>query len=180
MTGAQRSTFGPVQMLVVGFDGTARDGEILAELKRLNEAGVVRLIDLLVVTKNEDGELDRLQVSDLTTEEAEQFGAIVGALIGLGAGGDDEEVTLAAVAGAAELEDGHVFGDTETWYVGDALEPGTTAAIALLDHQWAIPLREKIVARDGVLLADAWIHPADLVAVGLLAADKGAAPIGAS
>ena len=165
--------FGPIQMLVLAFDRTGFKGDILPELKRLNEEGIVRLIDLLVVSKNEDGELDHLQVSDLSADEAEEFGAMVGALIGFGAGGE-EEATRAAVAGASELADGHLFDDAELWYVGDAIPPGTTAAIALLEHRWAIPLRDKIVAADGVALADAWIHPADLIAAGVVAAQDGA------
>jgi len=50
----------------------------------------------------------------------------------------------AAVAGAAEAEDGHILLDTEVWYLGDAIPEGTTAAIALIEHTWAIPLRDKI------------------------------------
>ena len=72
------------------------------------------------------------------------------------------------------MADGHLFDDAETWYVGDAIPAGTTAAIALLEHRWAIPLRDKIVAADGVALADAWIHPADLIAAGVVAAQDGA------
>jgi len=75
----------------------------------------------------------------------------------------------AATAGAEELEDGHFFGDTEVWYLGDAIPEGSTAAIALIEHLWAIPLRDKIVAEGGITLADEWIHPKDLLAVGALA-----------
>jgi hypothetical protein len=40
----------------------------------------------------------------------------------------------------------------------------------LIEHRWAIPLRDKILANDGIVLADEWIHPADLIAVGAAAA----------
>jgi uncharacterized membrane protein len=169
--------FGPIQMLVLAFDSASLRGEILPELKRLTDAGIVRLVDLLVVSKS-DGELDVVQISDLTNDEAEEFGAIVGALIGFGAGGE-EGAELGAVAGAADLADGHVFDDSEAWFVGDSIPDGTTAAIALIEHRWAIPLRDKIMAADGVALADAWIHPADLIAVGLVAAEHDAASTGA-
>jgi uncharacterized membrane protein len=161
-------TFGPVQMLVVGFDTDEFTGKIREELKRLKEADVVRVIDLLAVRKSVDGELEILQESDLTQDEATEFGALIGALVGFGAGGD-EEATIAAVAGAAELEDGHVFDDAEVWYLGDAIPPGSAAAIALLEHRWAIPLRDKIIEAGGVALADEWIHPRDLIAVGAMA-----------
>jgi uncharacterized membrane protein len=175
-TGEQKPTLGPVQMLVVGFDRDHFKGEILPELKRLGDEGVIRLLDLMVVAKHEGGEIESLQVSDLTTEEAEEFGAIIGALVGFGAGGE-EEAYQAAVAGAAEAEDGHVLDETEVWYLGDAIPEGTTAAVALIEHRWAIPLRDKIQAEGGVALAAEWIHPADLVAVGLAAAEKDAASV---
>jgi uncharacterized membrane protein len=164
-------TLGPVQMLIVGFEGDNFDGSIMEELNRLKEHDIVRLIDLLFVKKNEDGEIEVQQRSDLNSDEAEQFGAIVGALVGFGADGD-EGASYGAVAGAAELEDGHVFDDDAVWYLGDAIPEGTAAAVALLEHRWAIPLRDKIAQAGGLTLSDAWVHVADLVAVGALASAK--------
>jgi uncharacterized membrane protein len=158
-------SFGPVQILVVGFDHPEFKGKIRAELERLRENDVVRLIDLIVVRKDDEGNIERLQQTDLSQEELEDFGAIVGALIGVGADGE-EGATAGAVLGAAAMEDGHVFDDKETWYVDDAIPPGTAAAVALLDHRWAIGLRDAIREAGGFHLADAWIHPADLVAIG--------------
>jgi uncharacterized membrane protein len=158
-------SFGPVQILVVGFDHPEFKGKIRAELERLRENDVVRLIDLIVVRKDDAGNIERLQQSDLSQEELEDFGAIVGALIGVGVEGE-EGAEAGAVLGAAAMEGGHVFDDKETWYVDDAIPPGTAAAVALLDHRWAIGLRDAIREAGGFHLADAWIHPADLVAIG--------------
>jgi uncharacterized membrane protein len=163
-------TMGPVQLLVVGFEGGDFKGEILAELVRLRENDIVRLIDLAFVRKDADGRVEKMMRSDLSPEEAEAFGAVVGALIGFGAAGD-EGAELGAVEGAAALEDGHVL-DEEVWYVDDAIPNGTAAAVALLEHRWAIPLREGIRRAGGFHLADAWIHPADLVGIGVLAAEE--------
>lgn len=161
-------SLGPVQMLIVGFTGDNFDGSIMKELDRLKEHDIVRLIDLLFVKKNEDGEIEVAQRSDLNAEEAQEFGAIIGALVGLGADGE-EGAEYGALAGAAELQDGHVFDDDAVWYLGDAIPDGTAAAVALLEHRWAIPLRDKIAQAGGLTLSDAWIHVADLVAVGALA-----------
>jgi hypothetical protein len=65
--------------------------------------------------------------------------------------------------------------DDNVWYVDDSIPPNTAAAVALLEHRWAIPLREKIIGAGGFLVADAWIHPSDLVAVGLLASEEATA-----
>jgi len=164
-------TLGPVQMLVVGFDDPKFTGEIREELARLKENDIARLIDLLLVKKNDEGEIEVIQQSDLNKDEAEEFGAIVGALVGFGAEGE-EGVESGAIAGAAELEDGHFFDEQAVWYLSDAIPEGMAAAVALIEHRWAIPLRDKIAKAGGMTLADEWIHAADLIAVGLIGSSK--------
>ena len=162
---------GPVQILVVGFTDAEFKGTIRDELARLKENDIVRLIDLIAVRKDEDGNVERLQQSDMSDDELHEFGAIVGALIGFGAAGD-EGAEAGAMAGADAMDDGHVFDESQMWYVDEAIPPGTAAAIALLEHRWAIPLREAIRDLGGFHIADAWIHPADLVAIGAATADE--------
>ena len=168
------ATFGPVQMLVLEFDRTRFDGEVMPELERLKDQGTIRVIDLLFVAKPEGGELEIVQQSDLTKDDAIEFGAIVGALVGLGTG-SEEETIRAAEAGAQEMENGHLLGDTEVWYLADAIPEGSSAAVVLIEHRWAIPLRDKIVKAGGIALADEWIHPADLIAIGSAASVPDAA-----
>ena len=83
----------------------------------------------------------------------------------------DENIEADMVAGAAEGADGHMLDEADVWFLADAIPEGTSAAVALIEHRWAIPLRDKIIAADGVVLADEWVHPADLVAIGLHAAE---------
>ena len=99
-----------------------------------------------------------------------EFGAIAGALIGFGAEGE-EGIEAGAIAGAEALEDGHAISEEEVWYVEDTIPNGSAAAVVLIEHRWAIPLRDAIVDAGGIALADEWLHPADLVAVGLAAAE---------
>jgi hypothetical protein len=151
--------FGPMQLLVIGFGDAEPTGEIAAELRRLREHEIVRLVDLLVVMKDADGQASAVEVSDLSAGEAEQLGAIASALIGLGEGDDGPA--------PADLSLGQ-----EVWFVADAIPAGTTAAIAVLEHRWAIPLRDAVIHRGGVPLADTWLHPSDLVALGVEAAER--------
>lgn len=156
---------GPVQMLVVGFDQPDFRGQALAELQRLREEDVVRVIDILVAHKDADGVVETHQISDLTRDEAQELGELVKALVGLGeaAGGDPE--------GAARLwEQEGDFSDGDLVDVLSEIPPDTAVAIALLEHRWAIPLREAIVTAGGFPILDTWVHPRDLVEVGLLAA----------
>ena len=96
-------TLGPVQLLVVSFPEPNFSGQIIAELNRLREADLVRLVDALAVQKNSDGTLVALQWSDLSIEEAEDLGATVGALIGLGLGDVDSVTAGAGHTGAKAM-----------------------------------------------------------------------------
>ena len=158
-------TFGPMQILVVGFGDAEPRGVVAAELRRLREHDIVRLVDLIVVHKDVDGTVTALETSDLSADEATEFGALAGALIGLGAAGE-EGAEVGALAGAAAAADGASPLEDEVWYVADAIAPGTTAAVAILEHRWAIPLRDAIADAGGHTVADAWLHPEDLVAAG--------------
>src|SRR4051795_12222573 len=142
-------TFGPMQLLVVGFGNEEATGEIAAELKRLREHDVVRLVDMIVVSRGDDGDVGAIEVSDLSHDESEELGAIAGALIGLGAAGE-EGAEAGALAGAEAADEGVSALGGEVWYVADAIPPGTTAAVAILEHRWAIPLREAIAGRGGI------------------------------
>jgi uncharacterized membrane protein len=160
---------GPVQVLVVGFGEDAQfKGEALAELKRLREADIVRLIDLLFVRKNADGSVEKIEITD--EEELTKLGAVAGALIGFGAAGE-EGLEEGALAGALAMADGTMFDEAQVWYIADQIPEGMSAAVAVLEHRWAIPLRNAIWSAGGLALADEWIHPQDLIAAGIEAAE---------
>ncbi len=101
------------------------------------------------------------------------MGAIAGALIGYGYGerrGVSVEAGAELGAEAMAEKGGHLIPEEDTWYVADAIPNGSAAAIILLEHLWAIPLRDAIVDAGGIALADEWIHASDLIAVGVAAA----------
>ena len=161
--------FGPVQILVVGFEHGKFEGKILEELRRLREADIVRLVDLVFVHHDEEGNLAKVEHSDLSQEEMQQMGALAGGLIGFGAEGD-EGIEAGAAASVAGTEDGSLLDEGDRfWYIADEIPPGSSAAVALLEHRWAIPLRDAIEEAGGHTLADAWVHPEDLVAIGAVA-----------
>ena len=162
-------TMGPVQVLVIGFDDPNFRGEVLAEIERLREDDIVRMIDVVVVQKTADGEIEKFQQKDVVA--AEEFGALAGALIGIGAGGE-EAAEIAAVRGAEAAVSSDLLDDQEVWYIADAIPNGSAAAIALLEHRWAIGRRDAIGRAGGFHLAEAWIHPRDLVAIGVAAAEE--------
>jgi uncharacterized membrane protein len=156
---------GPVQLLVVGFDKPDFQGEVLAHLQKLREHDVVRVIDILVVNKDADGVVETVQITGLSDEEIAELGAVVEALVGLAAAVDgDGEGAAGLWAGEDSISEEHVLD------VLDEIPNDTAVAIALLEHRWAIPLREAIMSAGGFPIIDSWLHPRDLVEVGLLAA----------
>lgn len=167
--------FGPVQLLVLGFDKPDFQGQIVAELDRLKEGDLVRVIDGIAVHKDENGEVEVLRRSDLSDDEAAEFGALVGALVGLGAGGVEGAEAGAELGAAAAAEKrSEPEEDPDTWDVLDEIPPGSAAAVILLEHRWAIPFRDAVRSANGYQISDGWVHPEDLVAIGMLAADEAA------
>ena len=163
---------GPVQLIVLGFDAPEFHGEIIAELEKLSESGSVKVIDALAVHKDAEGDIEVVHLSTLSKDEAIELGTVVGALIGLGIEGE-EGMILGAEAGAEAGADGiQVFSDEEAWDVLEEIPNDSAAALVLLEHQWAIPLRDAIARAGGFRISDGFISPLDLVEVGLLSAEE--------
>jgi uncharacterized membrane protein len=164
---------GPVQLIVLGFSHPNFHGEVISELERLRESDTVRVIDSLAVYKDKDGELEVEHLSNLSEQEAIELGSKVGALIGLGIAGE-EGAEAGAVAGAqqAEAEGIDVLGKAEEWDVLEDIPNDSAAALILLEHHWAVPLRDAIARAGGFRLSDGFISPLDLVEIGLVSAEE--------
>jgi uncharacterized membrane protein len=163
---------GPVQLIVLGFNHPNFHGEIIAELERLHESGTVRVIDSLAVYKDADGEIEIEHLSNLTRDEAIELGTKIGALIGLGVDGEEGAEAGAELGAEQAAEEGiNVFGGGEEWDVLDDIPNDSAAALILLEHHWAVPLRDAIARAGGFRLSDGFISPLDLVEIGLMSAD---------
>ena len=133
---------GPVQMLVIGFDGGEFKGEIAGELERLREQDTIRVVDLVVVAKDADGN------------------------VSVGEGEDGLALRLLDVTDA-DLSHLDAVDAADVWEATEAVPPGGAAAVVLIEHRWAIPLRDAIAGAGGVPLADAWLAPEDVASLGL-------------
>jgi uncharacterized membrane protein len=164
---------GPVQLIVIGFSHPEFHGDIIAELQRLHDDNTVRVIDALAVHKDADGEIEVQHLSNLTREEAIEVGSAIGALIGLGIEGE-EGAELGAVAGAEAAADGgvEVFSDEQAWDVLEEIPNDSAAALILLEHHWAVPLRDAVARAGGFRISDGFISPLDLVEIGLVTAEE--------
>ena len=165
---------GPVQLIVLGFSHPDFHGEIIAELERLRQSDTIRVIDSLVVYKDADGELEVEHLSNLSRDEAIEVGSKIGALIGLGIEGE-EGMEAGAIAGAEEVAaDGgvHVFTEEEGWDVLEDIPNDSAAALVLIEHHWAVPLRDAVLRAGGFRISDGFISPLDLVGIGLMTAEE--------
>ena len=163
---------GPVQLIVLGFKEPEFHGEIIAELERLRESDTVRVIDALAVHKDADGEIEVAHLSNLTKDEAIELGSKVGALIGLGIEGE-EGLEAGALAGAEAGDEGiEVFDDEDAWDVLEEIPNDSAAALLLIEHHWAVPLRDAIARAGGFRIGDGFISPLDLIELGLVTAEE--------
>jgi len=162
---------GPLQILVVGFVDPKLDGSILGELEAASASGAIKVVDALGVYKDTEGNILAAEVSDLNVDEAMVYGAWVGALVGLGAGGE-EGAELGAVAGAISAMDEYEYGlDAESIQsIADDIPAGGAAMMLVIEHTWAIPLRNAMRASGGILIAQDFLSPEALIALGAMGA----------
>ena len=162
---------GPVQLIVLGFEHPEFHGEIIDELEKLRESDTVRVIDSLAVYKDADGEIEVMHLSNLTKEEAVELGSKVAALIGLGIEGEEGFEAGAEIGAEVAAEQGvHVFSEVVGWVVLDYTPHDSAAALLLIEHHWAVPLRDAVVRAGGFRVSEGFISPLDLVAIGLVTA----------
>ena len=164
---------GPVQLLVLGFEHPDFDGQIIEELDRLKESGAVNVIDALAVHKDTVGDIEVLHLSNLSKDEAIELGSKVAALIGLGIEGEEGMEAGAILGAEAAAEDGiDVFSDEDAWDVLEEIPNDSAAALLLIEHHWAVPLRDAIASAGGFRISDGFISPLDLVEIGLTTAEE--------
>jgi len=159
--------FGPLQLVVVGFDSPSLDGSVLGELEGLRAQGMIRLVDVLGVHKDEEGAVWSLEMSDLTDEQALLAGAAIGALIGLGAGGEGKAAE-GAVEGMLAFSERRELGVSpeDVMHIADHIPTGGAALLMLVEHRWLIPLRDAIRAQGGVFLAHDFLSVESLIGLG--------------
>jgi uncharacterized membrane protein len=160
---------GPVQLIVLGFDHPNFHGEVIAELEKLRKTDTVRVIDALAVYKDVRGEVEVEHLSNLSTEEAVELGTKIGALIGLGIDGEAGMEAGANAGAQAAVAGIDAFGD-EAWDILAEIPDDSATALLLIEHHWAVPLRDAIARAGGYRISDGFISPFDLVDIGLATA----------
>ncbi len=135
---------GPLQVIAASFRAAADfQGRVLAEVGRLQGRGVLRLVDLLFVAKNEAGEIERLVVGG-----DDDLGVLLSRIIPLGGAG------LVERAGG---EGSPGFDPSDALALAESLPAGTALAFLLVEHGWAQPLFDAIAESGGALLGEGFL-----------------------
>ena len=141
--GTDASTIGPIQLIAVGFEpGVGFVGTIIEEIDRLQGHGVLRLVDLVVLTMDEDGSLTRVEIAD------EDFGDLLIA---------DAQLDPADVFAMFEGRGVHVLQSERAQALAESLVPGSGLALILVEHRWARSLFDSIADLGGVVFSEGFI-----------------------
>jgi Family of unknown function (DUF6325) len=149
MTETSLDELGPVDYVVVEFPAGASNftGEMATELVALVDSGTIRLIDVLILTKNEDGTIDAKELSDI--EELGELQAL--------------EAQLAELLAAEDVE-----------HLAAAMDPGSTAGVLIWENLWAAPFAAAARRSGGQLIANGRIPLQAIIAS--IEADEATAP----
>ena len=128
---------GPIDFLLLEFDGTKMTGEAGDALLELVQRGIVRIYDLLVIRKESDGSFSGIELTDLSSDDLGGFAAFTGVRSGL-------------------------IGDEDVEQAAGAMEAGTAAAMIIYENTWAIPFIAAAHKAGAQVVASARI-PADVV-----------------
>ena len=125
---------GPLEYLVVGLEKYRFTGQILAELRAAQEKGIIRVLDLCVIAKDEQGNITERELSELSGEEATELSPLAGSVMGLLADEDIQQL-------AADIPN------------------NSAAGLLLFEHSWAIGLKEAIKNAGAVAVTGGFVSP---------------------
>jgi DNA-binding CsgD family transcriptional regulator len=135
---------GPLQVIAVSFSpGSDFQARVLAEVDRLQGRGVLRLLDVIFVAKNEDGTIEPVVVGG-----DDDLGALLSSILPLSGGGVVEPTGDVGSSGSAL---------SDAWALAESLLPGTALALLLVEHGWAQALFEAVSESGGALLGEGFL-----------------------
>ena len=142
-------SLGPIELLVVKFPGNKFTGEVAPALKDLVEGGLIRVIDILFVHKDQDGEVTVLEINDLDDDEFSRFDPVVADITGM------------------------LTPDDAKWF-SQGLENDSSGAIMLFENAWATRFRDALLNANGQLVLNERIPKA---VIDELVAESAATPV---
>ena len=130
-------SIGPVEYIAIAFPGNRFSGEIIPAIKKLQDSGTIRVLDLVIITKDDEGNVAAVELADSSPETQATF-AVLG------------------------VENRNLLGEEDFEDIGAALDPNSTAALMIWENVWAAEFAKSLRNADGILIANGRI-PAVLV-----------------
>jgi len=126
---------GPVEYIAIGFPGNKFSGEIIPAIKELQDSGTIRVLDLVLITKDADGNAAAVELAEASPETQATFAAL-------------------------GVENKNLLGEEDFEDIASALDPNSTAALMIWENVWAARFAESLRNADGVLVANGRIPAA--------------------
>ena len=130
-------SIGPVEYIAIAFPGNKFSGEIIPAIKNLQDSGTIKVLDLVIITKDEEGNVAAIELADATPEQG-------------------------AALAALGVENKNLLGEEDFEEIGGALDPNSTAALMIWENVWAATFAESLRNADGILIANGRI-PAPVI-----------------
>ena len=130
-------SIGPVEYIAIAFPGNNFSGEIVPAIKELQDAGTIRVLDLIIISKDGEGNVTGIELSEASPEQ---------------------QAALAVLG----VESRNLLGQEDIEDIGAALDPNSTAGLMIWENVWAARFAQSLRAADGILIANGRI-PAALV-----------------
>ena len=130
-------SIGPVEYIAIAFPGNNFSGEIVPAIKELQDAGTIRVLDLVIISKDGEGNVTGIELSEASPEQ---------------------QAALAVLG----VESRNLLGQEDIEDIGAALDPNSTAGLMIWENVWAARFAQSLRAADGILIANGRI-PAALV-----------------
>jgi Family of unknown function (DUF6325) len=130
-------SIGPVEYIAIAFPGNKFSGQIVPAIKELQDAGTIRVLDLVIISKDGDGNVTGIELSEASPEQ---------------------QAALAVLG----IESRNILGQDDVEDIGAALDPNSTAGLMIWENVWAAKFAQSLRAADGILIANGRI-PAPLV-----------------
>ena len=130
-------SIGPVEYIAIAFPGNKFSGEIIPAIRELQDSGTIRVLDLVIITKDDAGKVSSIELSEASAETQATFAAL-------------------------GIENKNLLGQEDFEDIGSALDPNSTAALMIWENVWAERFARSLRNADGILVANGRI-PAALV-----------------
>lgn len=162
--------FGPMQMFVIGFPGNDFNGMVYPAFDEARRKGIIRFVDYMLVSKDEDGNLQEIEGTDLGEAELIDLGAGIGALMGFGAAGEEGANVGWREGEKSVIENGFGFTQDDMDNVADDIPNNSTALIMIIEHLWAKDIKQQLMDSNAVLIAHGMLTRDMFIQIGALAA----------